>query len=76
MLYTVLNMYDVLKSDEMDKMSVEYKNQDGRIIEYAVFGDKRVVNRLYSTNPYDYLNIDNIFKNCKTKFLCVYTKSI
>lgn len=63
MLYTVLNMYDVLKSDEMDKMSVEYKRQDGRIIEYAVFGDKRVANRLYSTNPYDYLNIDNIFKN-------------
>ncbi len=56
-------MYDVLKSDEMDKMSVEYKNQDGRIIEYAVFSDKRVVSRLYSTNPYDYLNIDNIFKN-------------
>lgn len=63
MLYTVLNMYDVLKSDEMDKMSVEYKTLNGRIIEYAYFGDKRVVNRLYSTNPYDYLNIDNILKN-------------
>lgn len=63
MLYTVLNMYDVLKSDEMDKMSVEYKNQDGRIIEYVCVSGEKKPNRLYSTNPHDYLDIEKFLKN-------------
>lgn len=63
MLYTVLNPYDVLCDRKMQDISFEYQSFEGRIIEYVSVNGQKKLNRLYSTDPYDFLNLENSFKN-------------
>ncbi len=57
MFHTILNMYDVFKPYEESAVR-EQRNYNGYCVDVFKMGENEYIDRLYSSNPYDYLNSD------------------
>ena len=57
MFHTILNMYDVFKPYD-ESYEREKKTYNGYCVDVFKVGENEYIDRLYSTNPYDYLNKD------------------
>lgn len=57
MFHTILNIYDVFKPYEESAVR-EQKTYNGYRVDVFKMGENEYIDRLYSTNPHDYLNSD------------------
>ncbi len=57
MFHTILNIYDVFKPFE-ETVLREQKTYNGHLVDVVKMGENEYIDRLYSTDPFDYLNKD------------------